>query len=78
MSGQFDLGEVALSDGLEQAVVTDVGLLLLVGPRAPGADTGADRPRGALLTPIAVGRVLWTAKLQKCYVHLYFVYIIFQ
>lgn len=33
MSGQFDLGEVALADGLQQAVVADVRLFVCDGRR---------------------------------------------
>lgn len=56
MSGQLDLGEVALSDGFEQPVVADVGLLRLLG--AAGSHAGPDRARADLLTPITVRRVL--------------------
>lgn len=55
--GQFDLGEVALADGLEQSVVADVGLLRLL--RAAGSHAGPGRARADLLTPITVRRVLW-------------------
>lgn len=57
VSGQFDLGEVAFADGLEQPVVPHVGLLRFL--RAAGAHAGAARPRADLLAPIAVRRVLW-------------------
>lgn len=33
---------------------------LLVGPRVPGADPGADGASGDLLAPIAVRCMLWT------------------
>lgn len=56
VSGQFDLGEVALPDGFEQPVVADVGLLLLL--RAAGSHAGPGRARADLLTSIAVRRVL--------------------
>lgn len=56
VSGQLDLGEVALSDGLQQAVVADVGLLRLLG--APGSDAGPGRARADLLAAISVRCVL--------------------
>lgn len=56
VSGQFDLGEVALPDGFQQPVVADVGLLRLLG--AAGSHAGPGRARADLLTSIAVRRVL--------------------
>lgn len=60
VSGQFDLGEVALPDGFEQPVVADVRLLWLLG--AAGTHAGPGRARADLLTAIAVRRVLWKEK----------------
>lgn len=57
VSGQLDLGEVALADSLEQPVVPHVGLLRLL--RAAGTHAGAARPCADLLAPIAVRGVLW-------------------
>lgn len=58
MTSQLDLGEVALADGLEQAVVAHVRLLRLFG--AARAQPRAGRARAAdFLSAIAVrGRVL--------------------
>lgn len=56
VSGQFDLGEVALANGLKQPVVPHVWLLRFL--RAAGAHAGTARPRADLLAPIAMRRVL--------------------
>lgn len=53
---QLDLGKVALSDGFEQSVVTDVGLLRLLGASGPNAGPG--RACADLLTAISVCCVL--------------------
>lgn len=37
MPGQFHFGEVALPDGFEQAVVSNVGRLRLIGAAGPNA-----------------------------------------
>lgn len=58
VSGQFDLGKVALANGFEQPVVAYVGLLRLLG----AAGRTHARPAWAcadLLTAIAVRGVLW-------------------
>lgn len=57
MSGQFDLGEVALADGFEQPVVADVGLLRLLG--AAGSHARPARACADVRTAISVRRVLW-------------------
>lgn len=56
VSGQLDLGKVALSDGLEQPVVAHVRLLRLLG--APGSDAGPGGARPDLLPAVSVRRVL--------------------
>lgn len=63
VSGQFDLGEVALPDGFEQPVVADVRLLLLLG--AAGSHAGPARARADLLTAITVRRVLCGGRGEK-------------
>lgn len=67
MSGQFDLGEVAFSDGFKQPVVSDMRLLWFL--RAAGPYTGPARAAADLLASITVRCVLWkrSVTINECY-----------